>query len=111
VITVRKAINLAKHQMRQSRGAGRVRTLSDLAEWSEFSDQGAEPTPELAAQFADECRRLLHCLKDETLRSVAVWRLEGYTNEEIAERLDCVPQTVERKLRTIRKIWSAELPP
>src|SRR5262245_22975274 len=31
LLTARKAINLAHHERRQSRGAGRVRMLSDLA--------------------------------------------------------------------------------
>jgi hypothetical protein len=39
---------------------------------------------------------------------VAIWKLEGYTNHEIAGKLECVDQTVERKLRTIRSIWSRE---
>ena len=34
--------------------------------------------------------------------------MEGYTNEEIAVRLRCVPRTVERKLRLIRSLWSAK---
>jgi DNA-binding NarL/FixJ family response regulator len=34
--------------------------------------------------------------------------MEGFTNTEIARRLGCVPQTVERKLRAIRRLWSEE---
>jgi DNA-directed RNA polymerase specialized sigma24 family protein len=40
----------------------------------------------------------------------AFWKLEGYTNAEIAARLGCVTQTVERKLRVIRTVWSNEAP-
>jgi DNA-binding CsgD family transcriptional regulator len=36
--------------------------------------------------------------------------MEGYTNAEIAARLGCVPQTVERKLRAIRRLWAKEVP-
>jgi DNA-binding CsgD family transcriptional regulator len=42
---------------------------------------------------------------------VAVWKLEGYTNAEIAAKLDCTPRTVERKLRIIRGLWQREGPP
>ena len=49
-------------------------------------------------------------LPDESLRTVALWKMEGDTNKEIAERLGGVPQTVERKLRAIRKVWSDEAP-
>ena len=68
-----------------------------------------EPTPEEAAEVADECRRLLDLLDEPELRQVALWKVEGYTNEEIAARLDCVPRTVERKVRRIRLLWKHEL--
>ena len=72
---------------------------------------GEEPTPEFAAQVAEECRRLLDRLDDETLRQVAVWKMEGYTNDEIAGRLDCSRRTVTLKLDAIRVIWSEEPAP
>ena len=72
---------------------------------------GDEPTPEFAAQVAEEYQRLLDLLGDETLRQVAVWKMEGLTNDEIAERLDCSRRTVARKLETIRIIWSREPAP
>jgi RNA polymerase sigma factor (sigma-70 family) len=68
-----------------------------------------EPTPEEAAVTADECRRLLDLLGEPELRQIALWKVEGYTNEEIAARLDCVPRTVERKVRRIRLLWRHEL--
>lgn len=55
--------------------------------------------------MAEECQRLLDSLGDETLRNVALWKMEGYTNDEIAERLGCVTRTVERKLEMIRERW------
>jgi DNA-directed RNA polymerase specialized sigma24 family protein len=68
-----------------------------------------EPTPEEAAAMADECGRLLDLLGEPELRQVALWKVEGYTNEEIAARMDCVPRTVERKVRRIRLLWKHEL--
>jgi RNA polymerase sigma factor (sigma-70 family) len=67
-----------------------------------------EPTPEEAAVAADECRRLLDLLDESELRQIALWKVEGFTNEEIAARLDCVPRTVERKVRRIRLLWQHE---
>jgi RNA polymerase sigma factor (sigma-70 family) len=67
------------------------------------------PTPEEAAEVADECRRLLDLLGEPELRQIALWKVEGYTNEEIAARLDCVSRTVERKVRRIRLLWQHEL--
>jgi DNA-directed RNA polymerase specialized sigma24 family protein len=68
-----------------------------------------EPTPEEAAEVADECRRLLDSLQEPELRQIALWKVEGYTNEEIAVRLDCVPRTIERKVSRIRLLWKHEL--
>jgi DNA-directed RNA polymerase specialized sigma24 family protein len=72
---------------------------------------GREPTPEFALQIAEECERLLARLGDEGLRTVALWRMEGYTVEEIAVRLECVPRTIERKLRVIRRLWGEKALP
>jgi RNA polymerase sigma factor (sigma-70 family) len=68
-----------------------------------------EPTPEEAAAMTDECRRLLDLLDEPQLRQIALWKVEGFTNEEIAERLDCVPRTIERKVSRIRLLWKREL--
>jgi DNA-directed RNA polymerase specialized sigma24 family protein len=67
-----------------------------------------EANPDLAAEMKYECCRLLGRLGDKTLRSVAIWKMEGYTNAEIARRLGCVEQTVERKLQRIRRHWERE---
>jgi DNA-directed RNA polymerase specialized sigma24 family protein len=49
---------------------------------------------------------MLDLLGDETLRQVALLRLEGFSPREIADKLDCVERTVERKLERIRDKWS-----
>jgi DNA-directed RNA polymerase specialized sigma24 family protein len=111
VLTVRKAINLVHYQGRLSRGSGRVKSLTDLEGLDLESVIGHEPSPEFAAEMSDECRRLLDRLGDPTLRSVALWKMEGLTNAEIAARVGCVEKSVERKLRAIRQIWSGEASP
>jgi DNA-directed RNA polymerase specialized sigma24 family protein len=67
---------------------------------------GPAPTPEFVAMVDEECERLLQALGDEELRRIAVWKLEGLTNEEIAERMSCITRTVERKLKRIRDKWT-----
>jgi DNA-directed RNA polymerase specialized sigma24 family protein len=57
--------------------------------------------------MAERCQSLLDQLNPE-LQSVARWKMEGFTNAEIAERLGCVVGTVERKLRVIRTVWEKE---
>jgi DNA-directed RNA polymerase specialized sigma24 family protein len=54
---------------------------------------------------AEECRILLDALGDDTLRQIALWKLEGYTNEEVADQLGCSLAGIGRKLRLIREIW------
>jgi RNA polymerase sigma factor (sigma-70 family) len=68
-----------------------------------------DPTPEEAAEMAEECCRLLDLLNEPELRQIALWKVEGFTNEEIATRLDCVGRTVERKVSRIRVLWKHEL--
>jgi DNA-directed RNA polymerase specialized sigma24 family protein len=108
LITERKAIDLMRREGRQSRGEGRVVQLSEVEKRGAGDAFDPGPTPEFAAQVVDEFRALLQRLGDDSLRSVALAKLEGYTNREIADRLGCIEQTVERKLRSIRKIWSSE---
>ena len=118
-ITAHKVYNTVRDQRRQKRGGGGVRGESALinpasaSEAAEGFDQviGAEPTPEFAAEVAEEFQRLLAQLGNKDLRSVALWKMEGYTNAEIAAKLGCVPRTVERKLRVIRTRWSQEMAP
>ena len=53
--------------------------------------------------------RLMGRLGDSALQRIAVWKLEGHTNDEIAARLGCVTSTVERKLARIRSMWANEI--
>jgi DNA-directed RNA polymerase specialized sigma24 family protein len=109
VLTVRKAINAVRHEGRKTRGAGRVLSLTDLADAGvkQVLDPGS--TPALAAQMADECRRLMDLLGDETLRAVVLAKMQGETNAQIAARLGCVEATVERKVKRIRGLWNREV--
>jgi DNA-directed RNA polymerase specialized sigma24 family protein len=103
VITARKAAHLLRDERHEPQATGGEagpeveRLLS------------REPTPEMAAQMAERYRRLLESLGDRVLESVAVWRMEGLTVEEIAARLPFGPRSVKRKLNLIREIWEGEV--
>jgi DNA-directed RNA polymerase specialized sigma24 family protein len=113
-ITARKACAQRRRQFTEKRGGGQVRGESVFlrADPGEGRDEGIgavlgeEPTPELACMVAEDCRRMLDGLEDETLRQVALLTLEGYNIQEIAEELGCVRRTVDRKLERIREKWS-----
>jgi DNA-directed RNA polymerase specialized sigma24 family protein len=116
-ITIRKSQNAARRHAQQCRDYHREQPSADaedgpLPQWALEHMEGAEPTPEDAAVLNEEVERRLQVLPED-LRQVALWKLEGYSSEEIAGpgRLDCVPRTVQRKVERIRRIWqsSAEL--
>ena len=111
VITVRKSADQVKHQQRVKEGGGKVHGDSALRAADGNSGaggfdalEGDDPTPEEAAILAEEVENLLGRLRDPRLRQVAVWKLEGYTNAEIAQRQACSLPTVERRLVIIRRL-------
>jgi RNA polymerase sigma factor (sigma-70 family) len=111
-ITINKAAEQCRWQRAQKRGGGYVRGESVFHQNDRLDNDGGidrvlgdEPTPQLAAVLAETCQRLLEQLRDETLKKIAVHKMEGYTNTEIAEELNCTVRTVERKLARIRKTW------
>ena len=113
-LTAQKAVDQVRHDHRIKRGGGRVRGESALRKRDQSGTDkamdhvvGDSPTPEFAAMVAEQCARLLDCLNDD-LRPVAVAKMEDYTNQEIAAKLNCSLSTVERSLRVIRKIWLHE---
>src|SRR5262245_13650236 len=113
-LTERKAYNLVRDERRQKRGGGAVVGEAGLFRADKSSPEGLdqfvgrEPTPEFAAEVAEECRLLLARLGDTELQAIAVWKMEGDTVPEIADRLGCALSTVERRLRLIRQIWESE---
>lgn len=118
VITARKALDQLAHEHSKRQGGGTARGETRIAsgrpDWDEAAiDQvvGTQPTPQFAAQVAEQYQRLLDLLGDESLCRVAIWKMEGFTNDEVAAKLDCSRRTVARKLETIRIIWSKEPAP
>lgn len=114
VITARKAANRQRAALSQKRGAGTVQGESGFFE-SRTADAdvdgvhhivGREPTPALVAEFSDECEFLLKQLPDEHMRQIALMKLAGYENSEIATKAGCGLRTIERRLGLIRRIWT-----
>jgi DNA-directed RNA polymerase specialized sigma24 family protein len=96
--TARRAFDLARKEGRRRRVVGDEAILGEGG-FEPFA--GREPPPEFKAAVAD----LLECLPTDELRRLAVARLEGRTNEEIARDLGRSLSTVERKLQVIRVLW------
>jgi DNA-directed RNA polymerase specialized sigma24 family protein len=114
-LIARKAAHQRRDERRLKRGGGAavVRASSSDGDDGALLDQllSREPTPELAAEVAEEYRRLLRSLDDRVLEAVALARMDGYSVEEIAQQLHCSPRSIKRKLNLIRGIWERELGP
>jgi DNA-directed RNA polymerase specialized sigma24 family protein len=116
VITAGKALDLRRREFTLKRGGGAVRGESALLGPADAAPEeagfeqviGNEPTPAFAAEVAETCRHLFAQLDDPALCLLALLKMEGYTNEEIARHLDCGQSTVERRLRLIRNTWEKE---
>ena len=63
---------------------------------------GDGPTPATAAAVTDEFRRLFRLLDDPVLSAIALMKMEGHTNREIADVMEISVATVERKLQLTR---------
>ena len=112
LVASRKACDLVEHEQRQIRDWRRVERGGEADDSPAASPLARlisrEPDPAFAAEVADNCRRLLAALPDDELRALAVMKLEGHTNDEIAGRIGKAPATVERRLRRIRRCWQQD---
>jgi RNA polymerase sigma factor (sigma-70 family) len=99
MLTERRAISQRRSELAQKRGGDKTKhPLPDQL-------HAHEPTPEQALQFAEELDRRLAELPDELERDIAIRRMQGYSNAEIADDLGIGLRTVERKLALIRRTW------
>lgn len=109
-ITARKVTAQKRKHFAAKRGAGKVSGESvflrvDDAQAGLHQFLGNEPTPAFVAEMEEQCEVLLSQLDDVTLREIAEAKFEGYSNDEIADRLGKNVRTIERKLALIRDIW------
>ena len=104
-ITLTKVREQTRFHLRQKRGLQQeVHALNqpDISGVGSSFDQAAPgPTPAEAAEFEDQFRQLLATLDDEE-RQIVDLKLQDFTQEEIAERLDCSERTVRRILKRVQ---------
>ncbi|MGB7327763.1 MAG: ECF-type sigma factor [Rubripirellula sp.] len=110
MITSRKAVNRIKHHHAAKRGGGKVRGESAF---NNAKDGGGINEAVVDEMFCDdlslECHEMLEGLNDDTLRRIAILKLEGHTNREIAEQLDRAESTIDLKLKLIRSRWDRQI--
>ena len=108
-ITLRKIADKQNYDSRGKRDVIRQQLNSSLEAGQDtvvIAFISREPNPEIAAECAEQISRLLESLENEDLKKVAIMKMEGYTNMEVANDIGCSLTSIERQLRTIRSIWS-----
>ena len=109
----RRAADQYRRQHTQKAGVDRVQTESILMQESDQAGlaglPGLDPTPELAAELTELLRIRLTSLKHPAYQQIALLKLQGFSNREIAEQLETSLRTVERRLEHIRTKWSFDL--
>lgn len=109
-MTSRKVVDRRRHDGRLRRGGGRAMGESVMPGVDDDDNPqvmasviGNEPTPEFVAIMTEQFDRLIGSLEDPVLQELAIGKMEGYTNDEMAEKLGCSLRTVERRLRLVRE--------
>jgi len=117
-MTANKSIDLRRQQSRVKRGgqtngsknltpdSARPLRLQDESQWTNIISK--QPTPELLTIMSDQLASLLARLDDPQLKRLLLEKMEGYTNEELAERHGGASRTIERRLRLIREYCRQE---
>lgn len=102
--TLRKAAHHLRDAGRLKRGGGAIERSPELLD----DVIGREPDSALAVEVAEECERLLARLHDPDLQRIVLLRMDGFTVEEVAQRVGYAPGPVKRKVHPIRSIWEQE---
>ncbi|MCU0960994.1 MAG: ECF-type sigma factor [Pirellulaceae bacterium] len=105
-IAVRKSRDRREAEMCAKRSGGNVLS-ADIAQLDKLASTLEDP--EFEALMADECRRLLDLLQNPRLEQVVLWKLDGYTHDEIADKLGLTRWSVGRMLQCVRRVWETQL--
>jgi DNA-directed RNA polymerase specialized sigma24 family protein len=66
---------------------------------------GSTPTPDFLVALEEQYKLLLGMLRNDKLRQIAILRIEGYTEAELAQKMSLGLRAIERKLQLIRNKW------
>jgi RNA polymerase sigma-70 factor (ECF subfamily) len=101
VITLRKCADRARHFRAGRRDVAREAPAAEEGAESWRGAAGREPTPEEAAALAEAVENLLRGL-DEGERPIIELSLQGYSTQEISERLGRAERSVRRLRERVR---------
>ncbi len=110
-MSARKVTDKRRHDLRQRRGGDVVvHSLNEAGEDETIIEAiGDEPSPEMVLMMQESVEQFFSHLGVGHLRDLAVARLEGYSNAELAQRFECSERTIERRLHLIREKCQQEL--
>lgn len=111
-LTDRKAIDMIRHESAQIRGGDSLvgESVFEIVGKESSSSPGigsldnGEPTAEYAAILTEQFSERLATLTEEQ-QEIAVDKMEGMSNPEIAEKRGVSLRTIERRLHEIRRLW------
>lgn len=103
LMTARKANDHAKIALAQKRSNGVENPDVGLHTISELRDTQQEPSIEVMME--EQCQAMLKSLGDPALEAVVLFKLEGYSNVEIAEKMKYSRRTIQRMLELVKDIW------
>lgn len=108
-MSARKVIDKRRHDRRQRRG-GDVDTHSLAGDDGTIIEViGDEPSPEMVLMVQESVEQFFSHFGVGQLQELAVAKLEGYSNAELARRFECSERTIERRLHLIREKSQQEL--
>lgn len=108
-MAARKVVDKRRHDQRQRRG-GEVEIHSLISDDATLIETiGNEPSPEMVVRMQESIEQLFFHLGVGHLQELAVAKLEGYSNLELAQQFQCSERTIERRLHLIREKCQQEL--
>jgi DNA-directed RNA polymerase specialized sigma24 family protein len=99
-ITVKKAISEQRRQLAVKRARSSELQLSEVEQYL-----GKTPNEQTAVDLLNQLNFLFEAIGDTMLNKIVELKLSCYTNDEIAQKLNCSERTVRRKIDRIRLEW------
>ena len=109
-VATRKAQDARRHHLCAKRGAGLIRgdsVFSTMGLEAIIADQRGDSDPRDCLEVESVLEELNNQLPDDNYRQITRLRLAGYSNQEIAQTLNCSPRTIIRKLTLIQSTLSS----
>lgn len=110
-MSARKVVDKRRRDQRQRRGGDvKIHSFSVTGDDESVIEAiGEEPSPEMVLMMQESVEEFFSQLGGGQLKQIAVAKLEGYSNAELAKRFSCSERTIERRLHLIREKCQQEM--